>query len=84
MITVRYFASSRESLGVEQESLELPGHVGTVAGVIDHLVAVHGRAWAKVLREDKVLVAVNQTMSRRSEAVREGDEVAFFPPVTGG
>ena len=84
MIDVHYFASIRESLGRAHE--QLPAHEATmtVASVMDALIAQHGALWDRVLREGRVLMAVNQAVARPDTVVRDGDEVAFFPPVTGG
>ncbi len=82
MIDVHYFASIRESLGCAHEQLS-PGPE-TMAALIDKLVALHGPEWNRVLREGRVLMAVNHTVARADTVVRDGDEVAFFPPVTGG
>lgn len=84
MITVHYFASIRESLGRAHEELPSGAGTTTVGGVLDALIALHGAKWHKVLREGRVLMAVNQAVARIDTAVRDGDEVAFFPPVTGG
>ena len=84
MIAVHYFASIRENLGTGLEKLELPAGVGTVAQLIDHLAEKHGGAWAEVLGAKSVMIAVNHEMTDRSAPVANGDEVAFFPPVTGG
>ncbi len=84
MIAVHYFASIRESLGIEHENIELPKAVDTVEKLIDHLVSQHGSQWGEVLNANPVMVAVNHEMSGRSAAVAAGDEIAFFPPVTGG
>jgi molybdopterin synthase sulfur carrier subunit len=81
-IKVRYFASLREVLGAE-EQVVLPGG-GTVGTLRDHLLGlsnVHGQALA---RSRAVRCALNQRMCREDEALTEGAEVAFFPPVTGG
>ena len=84
MIRLRYFASLRERLGVDEESLALPPGVGDVAAV-RALLCQRGGAWAEALAETQpVLCAVNQAMTRPAAAVADGDEVAFFPPVTGG
>lgn len=76
-ITVRYFARLRERMGRESEQIELGASEGTVADV-----------WAKVSGGEpfprNLLAAVNQEYVRTEHAVRDGDEVAFFPPVTGG
>lgn len=80
-VQILYFAGLREQLGLAGETLDLPAGVGTVGALRDHLVAA-GRtalASAKNLR-----CAVNQDMARLDDAVRDGDEIAFFPPVTGG
>lgn len=83
MIKVLYFARFREKLGREGESLALPTPA-TVQGLLDQLVA-RGDAWAEQLGPGRnVLVAVNQAIAARDAALAEGDEVAVFPPVTGG
>lgn len=81
MITVLFFAQTRELVGVER--LELTGHFET-AEQIRHDLATRGTKWALALEAGKLLVAINQTLSPLSAPVKDGDEVAFFPPVTGG
>lgn len=84
MIDVHYFASIRESLGRAHEQVEPDDGVTTVATLVDKLIAERGEQWSRVLRDGRVLMAVNQQVARPDTAVRDGDEVAFFPPVTGG
>ena len=83
-VKVLFFAGLREQLGTGGEEVELPGGVSTVAGLRAHLRA-RGGNFDKVLSE-KALVraAVNQDMVQPTSAIKAGDEVAFFPPVTGG
>ena len=74
-ITIRYFASIREKTGKSQEVIELN----------DNLSA--GDIWIKVRGEPlpaNTLIAINQEYVNATQVVRAGDEVAFFPPVTGG
>ena len=79
-IKVRYFASIREALGVGEEVALLP----SVAALRDHLIA-SSPAHAQALARGKALrCALNQALTEESQALRDGDEVAFFPPVTGG
>ena len=83
-VRVLYFASVREKLGRDAEELELPADVSTIAGLRTHLRA-RGGAWAEALAESRLLrTAVNQDMAQPAAAIKPGDEVAFFPPVTGG
>lgn len=77
MITVKYFASLRERLGRDQDSLPAEG-ISTVRDV-----------WLRVAEDpdafpDNLLVAVNLEYADLDHPVADGDEVAFFPPVTGG
>lgn len=84
MITVLYFARLRESLGTGSEQLALPASGVDLAGVKQMLVT-RGGAWAQEFGQSKsIRAAVNQEMASADTPVRDGDEVAFFPPVTGG
>jgi molybdopterin synthase sulfur carrier subunit len=81
-LSIRYFASIREAIGLSQESVETSAT--TLGGVRDELIA-RGDAYAQALARGKaVRMALNQVMVDESAALSEGAEVAFFPPVTGG
>ena len=81
-VTVRYFASIREAVGTGGEPVETAA--ATLAGLRDELIA-RGGAHAQALARGKaVRIALDQDMADESEALRDGCEVAFFPPVTGG
>ena len=84
MITVFYFARLREALGTGSERLVLPAEVSDLEGLRALLVA-RGGVWERELAPSKpVRAAVNQTMAHGDSQIADGDEVAFFPPVTGG
>jgi molybdopterin synthase sulfur carrier subunit len=84
MVKLLFFARLREDLGTSAEEMALPPGVTTVASLRAHLMA-RGGAWSSVLANGKALrVAVNQEMADPATPVKAGDEVAFFPPVTGG
>ncbi|BAO30268.1 molybdopterin converting factor subunit 1 [Sulfuritalea hydrogenivorans] len=83
MIKVLFFAGLRETLGKGSESLALPAGVGTVGALRDHLAA-RGEAWSALATMKNLRSAVNQQMVGPEAAIKAGDEVAFFPPVTGG
>ena len=83
-VKVLYFAALREQLGTPGEEIELPSGVGTVAALRVHLRG-RGGAWQAALADGRLVrTAVNQDMAQPSAAIKAGDEVAFFPPVTGG
>jgi molybdopterin synthase sulfur carrier subunit len=83
-ITVRFFASVKDELGRDAEELELPREVGTVGGLRAHLRA-RGGVYEEALAERKLMrMALNQDMVPATAPIKAGDEVAFFPPVTGG
>jgi molybdopterin synthase sulfur carrier subunit len=83
MITVLFFAGLREAVGTSTESLALPAGVTTVAGLRDHL-AGRGEQWEALAKVKNLRAAVNQDMVPLTTAIKDGDEIAFFPPVTGG
>jgi molybdopterin synthase sulfur carrier subunit len=83
-LTILYFAWLRERTGSAQEELPLPDGVETVADLVDYLSARDSAHAAAFHNRTKIRCAVNQEFSAPSSRVRPGDEVAFFPPVTGG
>ena len=83
MVKVLYFAGLREALATSGEDIRLPAGVASVAALRDH-VAARGEPWAQLARTRNLRCAVNRAMAGFDAAVRDGDEVAFFPPVTGG
>ena len=81
-VNVRYFASIREAVGQGSESLQTDA--ATLGALREQLLA-RGGAWSEALARGRaVRMALDQVMSEESAALREGCEVAFFPPVTGG
>ena len=84
MLKLRYFAKLSESLDVRNEDMEYNQQTVDVESIIQQLIN-RGEPWTSEFSGDsKFLVAINQDMSERDSVVNDGDEVAFFPPVTGG
>ena len=84
MITVLYFARLKESLNYSTEEMDLPEGVKTIAQLKTHL-AQRGEAWANLFNgKQTIRAAINHALVDNQAAVKNGDEVAFFPPVTGG
>jgi molybdopterin synthase sulfur carrier subunit len=83
-VTLLYFAWVQQKIGRSEETLTLPAGVITVNDLIAHLKARGGgydEAFADV---ERIRVAVNQEHTSFDTSLRDSDEVAFFPPVTGG
>jgi molybdopterin synthase sulfur carrier subunit len=80
---ILYFASLREALGQASENIDLPAQIANVGQLQAHLIA-RGEAWEALRRTKNLRVAINQQMAAPDAPVKDGDEVAFFPPVTGG
>jgi len=81
MIDILFFAQVREIIGVN--SLQLSAEFNNVEALRQSLCQ-RGARWALALESGKLLVAVNQTLVDSDHPIKAGDEVAFFPPVTGG
>ncbi|MDB6051406.1 MAG: moaD [Pseudomonas sp.] len=79
-VQVLYFARFRETLGVDSEAVE--GAYLTIRALREFLV-LRGGVW-QVLAERNLMCARNEELCQLDEPLEPGDEVAFFPPVTGG
>jgi molybdopterin synthase sulfur carrier subunit len=84
MIEVLFFARIRERLESASTQVPYSKEVDTLAGLLGWLAREKGANWAEVLGEDNVVCAVNQEVAAPEHRLSDGDEVAFFPPVTGG
>ena len=84
MITVLYFARLREAFGRASEQIALPSGVSDLAS-LRALLHSRGGTWAEEMADAKpVRAAVNQDVAHGNTRIKDGDEIAFFPPVTGG
>jgi molybdopterin synthase sulfur carrier subunit len=84
VLKLLYFASLRERMGRTEEDFGLPTGVHTVRELIAHLQARDPSGAAAFANPNLVRAAVNQEFATAATRVRDGDEIAFFPPVTGG
>jgi molybdopterin synthase sulfur carrier subunit len=83
MIQVHFFARFREELGVASERIELDG-LTTMGELLEYLRG-RGGVWGRLFAKDqRVMMAVNQELADRDTPLKVDDEVAIFPPVTGG
>jgi len=83
-IKILYFAWLRDSIGIKQEEMPLPDGIGTVEELVSYLSA-HGPRHAAAFKNLLIVrCAINQEFAEFSSPVQAGDEVAFFPPMTGG
>jgi molybdopterin synthase sulfur carrier subunit len=84
MIRLVYLARLRDALGTAAESIVLPRDVSTVRGLLAWL-SQRGGAWSQELAPGRAIrIAVNHDIAQGDTPIRAGDEVAVFPPVTGG
>ena len=83
-VRLLYFARLREDMGIAQELLDLPAETRDVKSLRAQLVARGGAAALALAPGKAVRVSVNQDLARDDTPVKAGDEIAFFPPVSGG
>lgn len=83
MLNIFFFAALRERLGCASYQLPLDGHVLTAREVLNKLITLSPR-FENVFAHSEVLCAVNKQLVPLTHPVSANDELAFFPPVTGG
>lgn len=83
-IKVLYFARIKEAVNYSTEDIDLPADISTVTALKNYL-ALRGDIWANLFNGKQVVrAAINHTLVDDLAKINTGDEVAFFPPVTGG
>ena len=81
-LSIRFFARLREELSTDH--LIMPAPAGQTAADLLATLANRGGPWARLNTGQPVMIAINQAMAKPQSPIKPGDEVAFFPPVTGG
>ena len=83
-MNLKYFAWISEIIDKREESLEIPSGIETIGQLIDYLSSID-EAYKKAFEKRKsIKFAVNQVLVNENELISKADEVAFFPPMTGG
>ncbi|MFL3653854.1 MAG: MoaD/ThiS family protein [Halioglobus sp.] len=84
MLKVLFFARIREELACSVLELQWPATGLDVSALQEQLCVEHGEPWRDILTQDNIIRAVNQKVITDNCELNDGDEIAFFPPVTGG
>jgi molybdopterin synthase sulfur carrier subunit len=84
VLTLRFFARVRDQLDCARMELPWESGLTDLRSLEGLLVARGGERWARTLAEDNLVRAVNQVVVDADASIADGDEIAFFPPVTGG
>ena len=81
---IKYFSWIKEHVGKSEEQIELPDHINDVNELINYLNELD-KKYSLILEKKKLIkIAVNKTYSSFDTSISNSDEIAFFPPVTGG
>jgi|TARA_B110000503_G_C7057989_1_gene375332 molybdopterin synthase sulfur carrier subunit len=81
---IKYFSWIREHVGKSEEEINLPESVVTIDDLINYLISVNEVYKIAFLKRDLIKIAVNKSYSSAGTKINDKDEIAFFPPVTGG
>lgn len=84
MIRILWFAWLRETIGTGEELIPLPHGVRTLDDLLRHLETRSEAGRMALSERERLRFAINQDYAMREATVRDGDEIAIFPPVTGG
>ena len=83
-MVVKYFSWIKEHIGKSEEQIDLPNHITNVNQLINYLNGIDKRYYIIFEKKELIKIAVNKTYSSFDTNISNSDEIAFFPPVTGG
>jgi len=81
---VKYFSWIKEHIGKSEEQIDLPSHITNVNQLINYLNEIDKKYYIIFEKKELIKIAVNKTYSSFDTNISNSDEIAFFPPVTGG
>ena len=81
---VKYFSWIKEHIGKSEEQIDLPSHITNVNQLINYLNEIDKKYYIIFEKKELIKIAVNKTYSSFDASINNSDEIAFFPPVTGG
>ena len=83
-MVIKYFSWIREHIGKSEEIIDLPDNVKNISGLINYLNDLNDDYKKVFVKKDLIKIAVNKTYCSVETKISNNDEIAFFPPVTGG
>ncbi len=81
---IKYFSWIREHVGISEEEIQLPKNVKTIDELINYLTNLNDNYKSAFAKKEIIKIAVNKSYSSITTQIFNEDEIAFFPPVTGG
>ena len=81
---VKYFSWIKEHIGKSEEQIDLPSNITNVNQLINYLNEIDKKYYIIFEKKELIKIAVNKTYSSFDDKISNSDEIAFFPPVTGG
>ena len=83
-MVIKYFSWIKEHIGKSEEQISLPHHITSVNQLINYLNEIDEKYNLIFEKKELIKIAVNKTYSSFDTNISDNDEIAFFPPVTGG
>ena len=81
---IKYFSWIKEHIGKSEERIELPVNVSTIEELMLYLEKLNDKYKLAFKKKDLIKIAINKSYSSIDDKINNNDEIAFFPPVTGG